>query len=82
MEEMLDAIVAALSDKMPSWPPSATTESSRAVGDKAADITKNGTAAFTARTRSANVYLARTTNTRFGIYKTETDDRNAIAVDA
>ena len=77
MVETLDAIVMALSSEdgfLAAAADDGVFEGSTAGGNNAATVAKNATATFNRIASTATVYMARTANTRFGVYSKETSD--------
>ena len=77
MIETLDKIVAALSSEdgfLAAAADDGIFEGSTAGGAKAATVAKNATATFNAIASTATVHMARTANTRFGVYSKESTD--------
>ena len=77
MVETLDKIVAALSSEdgfLAAAADDGIFEGSTAGGANAATVAKNATATFNAIASTATAYMARTANTRFGVYSKESTD--------
>ena len=77
MVEALDAIVMALSSEdgfLAAAAEDGVFEGSTAGGDKAATVAKNAAATFNAIKSAATVYMARSENTRFGVYSKESTE--------
>ena len=81
MVETLDAIVMALSSAdafLAAALEDGIFEDSTAGGANAATVAKNATETFNRIASTATVYMARTENTRFGVYSKETSDTAAV----